>query len=507
MSNPNASRGKRRDPVVVLLAVSAALAAAAVAVFVTNAIPLGVPGEWTWDYHWTGRQGEIVVPLGVWVVFALCVVAVRRKMGQTRPSRLVHGIAAGTLVALAVALQMSVAHLGKLGIRDFAVVTYAPWTNGYCYRASRVRDMGRFLRHYHTTMGRLGMHVRTHPPGGVVFYWLAIRAFDASPGAAEGLLCALRDTSFDPTPSLDAFEEHTGASMGPSVRAGAWTSSMVLMLAAAATPALAYALAAALHGGLCGLTAGALVCVLPGLMVFTPATDQLLCPLALAAVLLCLHGLNRQRVWPWAAAGVLVAGGLFVSLSAAPIAMLVGVAAVMRRGRARTAAWQIAAFALALVLVFAALRAATGFRPLLVYGKLLRIAPQSLRDAYDQRGAAMTYWKWIGWNLGDVLIFAGVPLCLLYGAAWWRRAGRWTWVRGRAGSFHAAGAATLLALNFSGVTLGEAGRLWLMYMPILAVLAAAELTSRSGRRSWPLAVVLALQMAAAVALKLRMAWV
>jgi len=75
-----------------------------------------------------------------------------------------------------------VAHLGKIGTQDFAVVTYAPWTNGYCYRASRVRDMGRFLRHYHTTMGRLGMHVRTHPRGGVVFYWLAIRAFDARSG-------------------------------------------------------------------------------------------------------------------------------------------------------------------------------------------------------------------------------------------------------------------------------------------------------------------------------------
>jgi len=125
--------------------------------------------------------------------------------------------------------------------------------------------------------------------------------------------------------------------------------------------------------------------------------------------------------------------------------------------------------------------------------------------------AIMTYHKWIWWNLADVLIFVGISVCAFYLVGWVRRsravgwrvaAGGWS----AADHFHLAFLAMMLVLNFSGVTLGEVGRLWLQFMPFVAILAAAELAERSGARLWLTSVVMALQMAMAIVLKLRMSW-
>ena len=491
------------------------LSVGTVAVLAANAFPLGVPGEWTWDYHWTGRQREVGSPILAFAAFALCVALVANKLRKAQARRAEQAMIVGTLVVLAGVLQIGVAHLGKIGIGDFAMVTLAPWSNGYCFRASRVGDVGEFLSRYHARMGELGPHVRTHPPGAVVFYWTTMRYFRAHEAAAARLLAGLHDTAFDPGPAFRAFEERTGASIPPAVEAAAWTSSMLLMLAACLTPVPVYFLAKRLHGQTAAFIAAALVCVLPGFLVFTPATDQLLCPLAALVALLCAYGTDRGRVWPWFVAGLLLAAGLFVSLSVLPLALLAGLYAMFRPCGTRrrfVRVRQFGALALAVVALFVALRLGTGLRPLAVYGKLLHIARQATRDAYDSRAATMTYWKWIWWNLGDVVIFAGLAVCVLYAAAWARRLGR-TGLQGPEGKpgpaehFHLAFAIMLLALNFSGVTLGEVGRLWLQFMPFIAILAAAELDALFAGRVWPGLVVMACQMAVAIVLKLRMSWV
>jgi hypothetical protein len=87
---------------------------------------------------------------------------------------------------------------------------------------------------------------------------------------------------------------------------------------------------------------------------------------------------------------------------------------------------------------------------------------------------------------------------------------RWRlrWRRfGAADSFHVAFALILLVVNFSGVTLGEVGRLWLPYMPFLAILAAAALLEHCNSRPGPLVLMLALSFATAMVLKMRMGWI
>jgi len=287
------------------------LSVGTVAVLAANAFPFGVLGEWTWDYHWTGWQSEVVSPILAFAAFAVCAGLVAAKLRQTQASRFEEGVILATLVVLAGVLQVGVAHLSKAGMGDFAVVTLAPWSNGYCFRASQVEKMAEFLSGYHRSMKDLGPPVRTHPPGAIVFYWTAMRYFRSRPAAGARLLAALHDTAFDPGPTFGTIEEHTGIRIPPPVQAAAWVSSIVLMIAACLTAVPVYFLAKRLHGQVCGFSAAALVCVLPGFLVFTPATDQLFCPLAASVALLCLHGTERGRVWPWFVAGLVLAAGLF----------------------------------------------------------------------------------------------------------------------------------------------------------------------------------------------------
>jgi len=416
-----------------------------------------------------------------------------------------------TLVVLSGVLQLGIAHLGKVGISDFPIVTLAPWANGYCYRASHEEDISEFLSEYHERVRELGPHVRTHPPGAIVLYWLPMQYFRTHEGQAERLLAALDGSVFDTRPASDALLRHADIRLPRWVMAAAWTSSMFIMVATCLTVVPVYFLAARFHSQTAAFTAAALVCVLPGFLMFTPATDQLFCPLAAGIAILCVYGTDRGRVWPWAVAGLLLAAGLFMSLSVLPLVALVGVYALLNRGPARVFLRQVCAFVLAILLFFLALRVLTGFRPLAMYAKLLSIAPQALRDAYDTSLTTRTYWKWVWWNLGDVLAFAGLPLCLLYVTAWLRRVRIEGWRLRvhpfeRAGRFHLAFLVMLIVLNFSGVTLGEVGRLWLQFMPFIAILAAAECENLFTGRTWPAVAIMACQMAIAVALKLRMAW-
>ncbi len=510
MSDRNESPAGLSKRGLALLVACAVLTVAGLVALLRNAFPLGVPGEWMWDYNWTGREGEIAWPVAAFVVFIACVWAVARKLRDSPPSRGARVLMVAALVVLSLGLQVGIAHLGKIGIADFPVVTLAPWSNGYFILGSKVGDMGEFLSTYHDRMQTMGPHVRTHPPGGIVLYGAICELFRERPGLTRGLLDALRGAPFDPGPPMAALEARFQTNIPGWVQAGAWSASMLLMVACCLAVAPIFALARRLHGDRVAFVAAALTAALPGLLVFTPATDQLFCPIAALVAWLCVVGVDRGRVWPWAVAGLIFAAGLFVSLSVLPLLALVGGYALLRQWREpKPRGWRVllaqcAVFAAVVAAFFIGLRIATGFRPLLVYGKLLRIAPQTVRDAYDARAAIMTYRKWIWWNLADVLLFAGLSLCVFYVAAWARRSAAVR--RGPSLHFHLAFLVMLLLLNFSGVTLGEVGRLWLQCMPFLAILAAAELVELAGAREWPLALVLALQGAIAIVMKLRMSW-
>ncbi|MBM4049980.1 MAG: hypothetical protein FJ279_33200 [Planctomycetes bacterium] len=354
----------------------------------------------------------------------------------------------------------------------------------------------------------------------------------------------------------------------PAQKAGAWTASISLPLAFGLTLFPLYYLAHRLAGPLLALWAVFLLAALPSGIFFTPVLDQAYALPTVLAVALFWRGLTTRSLVAVAGAAVVLSACLLMSLSfLAVVGFLIILTAVhaLLAPPSQPGVWltslqecsppvadqpaekpkteQLDAslrveslrpkgctpechcdcpsgprwlwplkvcgvLVLGLVIPLALFQLLTGFDVPRVFLKLLSIASQSVRDQYDRRVAVMTYSKWIWWNLADVVVFVGLPAALLYLKGWFRLARQLLATRAAPPEaiFHIAFLLTLLILNFSGVTLGEVARLWIMYMPFLLLLAAQELVALGLDRSAAF-VLLALQFAHAVVFKLSFSWI
>jgi hypothetical protein len=107
-----------------------------------------------------------------------------------------------------------------------------------------------------------------------------------------------------------------------------------------------------------------------------------------------------------------------------------------------------------------------------------QLARVALQQHYELVTSLRRYEWWVFYNLLDLLIFAGPLVVVGFAAALLATFRRFT-------TFHPIHAFTLalalliLALDLSGSARGEVGRLWLFFMPLLTLVAAKQLASRS----------------------------
>lgn len=487
------------------------------ALIATNRIRLGVPGEWVWEFLPTERWEEIWSPALALAVFLALAWFINRHVQRAAATRAeTVAILVGVFFAHWL-MQMNVGYLGKLGLHDFAAITITPWSNGYYADAISTPSVTRLLQRYPDLMPTLQPHSRTHPPGPILFYWSFNAFYERFPSAAEWALSALHGSSFDPAGPVAKVEEVMNYTFTPAQKAGAWTASISLPLAFGLTLFPLYYLARRLAGPLLALWAVFLLAALPSGIFFTPVLDQAYALPTVLAVALFWRGLTTRSLVAVAGAAVVLSACLLMSLSFLAVVgfliILTACHALLTPPDAPSQRWSwplkvCGVLVLGLVIPLALFQLLTGFDVPRVFLKLLSIASQSARDQYDRRVAVMTYSKWIWWNLADVVVFVGLPAALLYLKGWFRLARQLLATRAAPPEaiFHIAFLLTLLILNFSGVTLGEVARLWIMYMPFLLLLAAQELVALGLDRSAAF-VLLALQFAHAVVFKLSFSWI
>ena len=507
----------------VLSIIGAVLSAAVLVPIGVGRFEPGVKGEWQWRYAPTGRGAEVWSPLLAALVFlALLYVCWRawRALPRSRAAAVVVvcALAFGHLV-----LQMNVAYLGKLGARDFAAVTMCPWSNGYWFEARGVKSPLRMLRAYPRLMSALGDHSRTHPPGPIVCFWLINRWAAAHAEFAKSALDALEDTSFAPRAPVARLGIALRTKFSDAETFAGWVASLLMVGAYTASIVLVYLLARILHGRDSAFLAAVLCCALPAPLFFAPCLDASYAVFTLGSMTLYCWGVERRRIGPLVAAGAVAGCGLTMTLGVAPVFGIALLYSSFRSGKrggnsseTRRTPWRIASalrpfgwFVVGVLGVFAAAQALVGLNMFVVAAKLLSLAPQSMRDEFCGKQSTMTYWKWIFWNVANFFIFIGLPMAVLYIGGLASDAGRGRllhrWNRG--GSFHLSFLLALLILNFSGVTLGEVARLWLPYMPFVAIRVAAGMRGLRLAGGPSLYILVLLQYAHAVVFKLSFSWI
>ncbi len=459
--------------------------------------PLGVSGEWWIAYREVPPTPGAVALLALCAVVFVALAAAFDAGGSS--DRRVH-FAAPLACAFAYSLLLvASAACGPRGKAELIAPVLKFDAAGLFQReAAEIQDARAYLREFPRRLEQYAedyretVRVNNNPPGTTILFHLSLKAVRARPDLGRAAARAVFGHDF-----LPPDEPFMGAMLG------AW----VLTAAAALAFIPAYLVALRIAPRSPALVA-AVVCLAGSMVLFVPGKDTLQVCLFVWMLYFYLkkspaRGISLQRTTPaaeeanhanagapqvvagrWSVSlvfgllfGLVAAGAFFFTLATAVfVAVLfvhnVWLLATRSRGAASTAVSFWAGAAAGLLAGFGILYAALGYDSI-----------ASLRACYRNHSLfyehfPRTYWKWLLVNPVEFAIFLGGGLVAAVGLS---AAGnpapdesRQTNLSTRA--LVPACLIVLLALNISGKNASEVARLWVLFMPLLALPAVARVT-------------------------------
>lgn len=457
------------------------LLAALLAGLVVRALPLGWPGEHSLSW-WAMLPGA---PLPG-IVGSLCLTALAAALVVLVPAKGPRWPAAASLSLLALAsllLLRALAGFEHYGPDKHPAALASEINTSYFQASDRAADASSFARRHANEMADLPMHARTHPPSWPLVFRAATR-WGESPLAERVALATATMLGADLREAAELAASVAERPLTGGETTGLWLLVALLALAVAALPAGVWFVMRAFAGPEISLRAAALAVLLPAPLLYFPDVD-VLHPVfyALAAG----AWLRRERGFGWP----LLAGGLtalLVALSFGNLALLALFASVLwmkasqpRAPGPRGAPRELRAvflllLPLALLVVGAEL---AGTRPLEMFAQALHHHRVIL--------AHRTRWLWMVLHPLEVAVGLGFPLVIAFARALdWRTlvAGARTRSLARGERLLAAVLATLLLLDLSGQTKGEAARLWMGWYPLALAGGCGALASRERGWAW-----------------------
>ena len=426
----------------------------------TDALPyLRGPAPDTSEWHWP----YLLRPVALWwpavlsafLLGALAYFWDKKASGRSWPLLLT--------VALAITLQLALIAAERPNVgAELVDRTLAKDTSGYAAVAGEIDDLNAVLRNFPELMPTFdNEHVRTHPPGLVAAYWLLDRALRAWPELAQSISQPAR---YWRCTDLWVISRPAGTI------AALFTGALFPVLAAGLVPAASYYLARRLSDERAARWSALFLATIPALLIFAPTPDQVFALLAILSLWFTTIGvLDRRAVW-LALGGITLSVMTMLSIGNAlwALVVLVWLAAYVARSERpwREQFSGLAAFAVGLVSVWVIYRLGWGVAP---WEVVLTGLDQHRHLVTDFR----SYSLWFLYNPLDFTLFAGLAVVAGLSLQTIRSLRRHKEQQSPTGSLALILVFTLVALNLSGGTRGEVGRLWLVFMPASAVLAAA----------------------------------
>jgi hypothetical protein len=460
-----------------------------VALILSDALPgLRGPAPGTAEWYWPYR----LRPPARWpapLLAALFLLALGgRWLGRKRPCRRADILALCGLSLAILLLQLALIYADRPAVlAEMIDRTQSDLASGFFMPAAEIDDLAATLRDYPAVMPVFAAeHARTHPPGLIIANHETIRLLEEFPVLSRRLARRVY-----PRRCIDLWLLNRPHAVAAALFIWSWLP----LLAAAAVVWPGYALARAWLSPRPARFAVLLMATIPALLLFAPKVVAFYPPLVLLLFWALHRGIKRRAPGRLFLAGLLASLATFLSLGNAALALPVGIYALLMLWQERR--WTIrAAGETAVPLLIGGLAIWLGYWALFAVPPW-RIVQVGLGQHYELVTQHRRYDWWLLWNLVDLLVYAGWPLLLGFGLTLWRsgRALRRRELKPVA-ALALALAALILALDLSGSARGEVGRLWLFFMPLLALAAGAALARRLARRG--LLLVLALQLALTV---------
>ena len=486
------------------------------------AVPLGIPGEWTWsrippDTAFGIISGTAIVAT-VAAIYLLYAWAGAKRLPQC--GRFEAAAWLGGLVMIAFAWLWNVQQSQPVGygMSKVAWVLYYPGSSGYFHEALYgMDDTGAFLASYESRMEQGDvLHVGTHPPGLFLFHKFLISVCRRFPGFCESLNAAQPQSVRLAFQVLALNAEKSGHPVRATGLSALWLAAMVTQIAAVAAIVPLYRLLRFWHPRQTAWKAVTFWPLIPALAIFLPKSDALFPLIAFGFLYLWVKAVRDHSIVCSALSGLTLWLAMWFSLAFLPIALIAVIYAFV--GSRTTdgnpmapGSWK--PFAIvpgAAVFVFLTL---TVFAAIVLDINLARVWILNFQNHsgfYEHY--SRTWWKWLLVNPLELAVAVGVPLAVLavYSVARIIQTDR----------LRTHGCVPLIytsvlvwaVLWIWGKNMGEAARLWIVMMPIVVFAVAVSFSSqrdhadddqseKSQTRNWIL--LLALQAAVCASTTIR----
>jgi hypothetical protein len=458
------------------LAILASSLIAVIAVVVSiraGILPMGVSGEWEWK-----RELIATAPLSLGLAF-LGIIGFAgfaawgmNSLGD-RPGKLRE---TGWLAALFVAsltVQFTTLSGGpdSQGLAKWATLGIEGSSGYFTVAKSQMADPWRFWKQYPSWIhDQDSLHIGTHPPGLFLLGRGLLSATASSPKLTSTVMSVLPETATvgfrAMLPDWSQPEKAAIALMG-----------LLTLLACAATVIPLYVLARSTMPASSAWAAAAIWPIAPAALMFQPTADSAFPFLATMAIASVAGGGPARALL----AGVVLAIGMQFSLVFLPIGLIVAIVAITRAAISwRKRAVLIVSIGAGFLTVTLGLWWFSAANPFVIWWN-----NQRNHGRFYQENPR-TYWIWLLVNPIELALAVGIPTSLFALVACCRR---------KLPATFWAVLGVLILLNLSGKNRSEVARLWLPFMPLLLLAAAAEV-EKDARKSWILGgliVILGLQ--------------
>lgn len=484
--------------------------AVSLAVLWYSTLPLGIPGEWTWersaaepDAFWNLCGGAVAASLFIGFILQ----GRRRFENESNAKRYpgelaiwLAGLVAFSFVWLWIVQEISPIK-NRLGKSAF--VLYYPSSSGYFTRARYDEPRTSALLAGYENLMREGdvLHTGTHPPGLFLVFQALIAACDASPQLSS-VLDATQSSSFREACDVIASNAPRGSmprQLLPLDRRVLWLATLLAMLSASLTVVPLYGLLRRSTSMANAWTAAVLWPATPAVAIFIPKSDAVFPLIGVTLLWLWLVAWDGRSLIRAFVTGLLTWCGLMCSLAFLPIVLLggiltVGWALLCRIKPGGTTASNgsppnsssLIDVRRAMCLVVAGLGFAIPTWALWHYTQLnmLNVWWLNYRNhAGFYHQYARTYWKWLLVNPLELSFAAGWPISLLALVTCWQTLSRF---RHRGDSIERTQFLSVVGgvlfvwgmLWLTGKNSGEAARLWILFLPWLIWLASFEIDSQ-----------------------------
>lgn len=419
--------------------------------------PAPYPPEWRWPYLYVNTLAKLWLPL-LLTIFLLFLTHITENMKLKKIIKNEKRIIAAFILAFFF-FQMSFIYYDRGGLRAFFFKVAHPGMNGYFTTSLTIPDLRTFLKEYPNRVKKYPQHAHGHPPG-VTLYFYAINNTIARFPQLKVLVNSVK-------PKRDDMQI-LWSSLKWNEKIGAIISGYILAFLSLLALPFIYIVGKSIYGIKVGMRAMILYGFIPSVSLFIPLPDALFAIFSILSFLFLSKGIKENKLRPLLIAGIILSIGIFFSLSLLPVLLLFICYIIFTQKKLveRNTTAKLFLFSVGILIPFFSLF-------LLDYDSLAAAQTIIKNGTYGS-----TYLLWLFYSPYDFFMFAGIPLFIFFLLQIKQSLFLiYTRVRKNIDKLFISFLLVLLAVNITGASRTETGRIWLPFIPFLVIIVTNFLTN------------------------------